>query len=731
MQNAAPQPAQRGGPNQAAVNQAAANDPLLARLIGQRQQPQQQGGHGQQPAQAGHVPPIAGVPPPGAAPGAGRPPANAIPGAHVFLAGAADARQVVVQPAPDIPLREPRRFEGFYLMPNAYAQWGGGALLPRDPTQPAFAPQVPQPTAQRTSQLPYGPGAFTLPQPYSPNLQSSDPSRGTEANINLPPTPVAQSTQSSPSLSWQPVRPPTPRLNVAPDTSNSRRSSISTPSGSSSSSEEEVSALSTSTDKAPAADEDVVDRRRAAMEAALRRRYPSRQGTSRRSTSISLPSPASLGFQERPIASPSKSIFTSDKPQTNGQEAATSNQPRSSVFTASASTSAKATTPTPTTPGTSTPKTSTITNEKQTSSATIVLPGSVPVASPQGVGASVRSLFGGMTGEQYGVRTDAPSFIPLYNNFTPQPAYGPAGPMQAWAHRPSLAGQPTTTQAQTIRANSPYTPQFNTPIVPSQHTVTLPPSRPAAPSVNQIASTPSLPTPSSASRPQPMESYRTPVALPRPPEPEVRLNGEDWNTRFAQQHQARQRQEAQSSAPRGPARSIRPVGASSPLSSSPPSAPNSVGPSGSGPTRPLTPAETLVRDIDEVTRKRISDQLRVLQNVEQMTRRAIAELQSVQGRLFIPPGETTESVNRLSENAPATMTSRESQPPSSAATLDSGTSPSIQPSISTRQGHEQETNEDLLEVRAEDALEDGKDTRTEGSNQKSEEASTELPYYSC
>jgi len=723
MQNAAPQPAQRGGPNQAAVNQAAANDPMLARLIGQRQQQQQQGGHGQQPIQAGHVPPIAGAP----QPGAGRPPANAIPGAHVFLAGAADARQVVVQPAPDIPLREPRRFEGFYLMPNAYAQWGGGALLPRDPTQPAFVPQVPQPAAQRTPQLPYGPGAFTLPQPYASNLQSPDPSRGTEANINLPPTPAAQSIQPSTSLSWQPVRPPTPRLNAAPDTSNSRRSSISTSSGSSSSSEGEVPAPSTSTEKGPAANEDVVERRQAAMEAVLRRRHAGRQGAPRRSASISLPSPASLGFQERPIASPSKSIFTSDKPQTTGQEAATSNQPRSSVFIASSSTSAKAATPTPTTPATSTPSTSTITNEKQTSSATIILPGSVPVASPQSAGASVRSLFGGMTGEQYGVRTDAPSFIPLYNNFTPQPAYGPAGPMQPWAHRPSLAGQPATTQAQTIRANSPYPPQFNIPVVPSQHTVTLPPSRPAAPSVSQITSTSSLPTPS---RPQSMESHRTPVALPRPSEPEVRLNGEDWNTRFAQQHQARQRQEIQPSALRGSVRPTRPVGASSPLSSSPPSAPNGVGPSGSGSNRPLTPAEMLVRDIDEVTRKRISDQLRVLQNVEQMTRRAIVELQSVQGRLFIPPGETAESVNRSFENAPATMTSRESQPPSSATASNSGTSPSIQPSTSTRQGHEREMSGDSLEVRAEEALEDAKETRVEGSNQKSEEAATELPYYS-
>ena len=227
-----------------------------------------------------------------------------------------------------------------------------------------------------------------------------------------------------------------------------------------------------------------------------------------------------------------------------------------------------------------------------------------------------------------------------------------------------------------------------------------------------------------------MESYRTPVAPLRPPESEVRLNGEDRSARFAQQHQARHRHEIHSSALRGSARPSRPVGASSPLSSLP-SAPNGVGPSGSGSNRPLTPAEMLVRDIDEVTKKRISDQLRVLQNVEQMTRRAIAELQSVQGRLFIPPGETVESGNRPNEEIPATAISREPQTASSATGLNSGAPPSIQPPMSTRQGHERATSDDsLVEVGAEEAVEDVKDvkdTGTEGSTQKSEETGSELP----
>lgn len=143
-----------------------------------------------------------------------------------------------------------------------------------------------------------------------------------------------------------------------------------------------------------------------------------------------------------------------------------------------------------------------------------------------------------------------------------------------------------------------------------------------------------------------------------------------------------------------------------------------------------------MRDIDEVTKKRISDQLRVLQNVEQMTRRAIAELQSVQGRLFIPPGETppVESGNRPNEEVPATAISREPQTAlsaSSATGLNSGVPPSIQPPISTRQGHERETSDDsLVEMGAEEAVEDVKDTGTEGSTQKSEEAASELPYYS-
>jgi len=211
-----------------------------------------------------------------------------------------------------------------------------------------------------------------------------------------------------------------------------------------------------------------------------------------------------------------------------------------------------------------------------------------------------------------------------------------------------------------------------------------------------------------------MESYRTPVALARPPESEVRLNGEDWNAWFAQQHQARQRHEVQSSVLRGSARPSRPVGASSPLSSSP-----SAGPSGSPSIRPLTPADIPVRDIDEMTKRRIAEQLRVLKNVEQMTRRAIAELQSVQGRYLIPPGDTAESTTR-------------SQGASSTAGLNSSDPPSIQPPTSTRQGHEREASDDsLVDVGSEEAHVDVKDTGTEGSTQKSEEAATELPYYSC
>lgn len=227
-----------------------------------------------------------------------------------------------------------------------------------------------------------------------------------------------------------------------------------------------------------------------------------------------------------------------------------------------------------------------------------------------------------------------------------------------------------------------------------------------------------------------MESYRTPVAPARPPESETRLNGDEWNARFAQQLQARQRQEMQSTVLRGAVRPPRPVGASSPLSSSP-SAPNGVGPSGSGSGRPFSSAEVVMRDIDEMTKRRVADQLRVLQNVEQMTRRAIAELQSVQGRYLVPPGEPAESITRSSENVPGSTINREAQGTLSATGLNSGIPPSIRPSTSMRQGHEQETSDDsLVHVGAEEAHEDVKDTTgTEGSSQKSEEAATELPYY--
>ena len=69
------------------------------------------------------------------------------------------------------------------------------------------------------------------------------------------------------------------------------------------------------------------------------------------------------------------------------------------------------------------------------------------------------------------------------------------------------------------------------------------------------------------------------------------------------QHQAR---EIYSSALRGSARPSHPVGLPAP-SCHCHLPPNGIGPSGSGSNRPLTPAEMLVQDIDEVMKKRILD----------------------------------------------------------------------------------------------------------------------------
>ncbi|KAG8855911.1 hypothetical protein FRB91_001581, partial [Serendipita sp. 411] len=75
-----------------------------------------------------------------------------------------------IGPAPtDTPahLKEPLKFEGFYLQPNCFVPWTGGPVLLRDPTQPGPQRQ-PVPLQQRQRQYPGPPSTAPTPTIQSP-----------------------------------------------------------------------------------------------------------------------------------------------------------------------------------------------------------------------------------------------------------------------------------------------------------------------------------------------------------------------------------------------------------------------------------------------------------------------------------------------------------------------------------------------------------------------------------
>ncbi|KAG8795579.1 E3 ubiquitin-protein ligase hrd1, partial [Serendipita sp. 399] len=65
-------------------------------------------------------------------------------------------------------MKEPLKFEGFYLQANCFVPWAGGPVLPRDPTQP-FPPQRQPAQLQRHRQYPGPPSASPTPTVQSPS----------------------------------------------------------------------------------------------------------------------------------------------------------------------------------------------------------------------------------------------------------------------------------------------------------------------------------------------------------------------------------------------------------------------------------------------------------------------------------------------------------------------------------------------------------------------------------
>lgn len=104
-------------------------------------------------------------------------------------------------------VREPLRFEGFYLQPGAFVPWVGGQLLPRDPTQPNYplARGFQQQQAQQQQQQ----------RPRHTPAPSANIGLANSVPVSAAPTPPTVtsppplSAATSTSFVWPPVHTPT------------------------------------------------------------------------------------------------------------------------------------------------------------------------------------------------------------------------------------------------------------------------------------------------------------------------------------------------------------------------------------------------------------------------------------------------------------------------------------------------------------------------------------------
>ncbi|CAG7853977.1 SubName: Full=Related to HRD1-involved in degradation of Hmg2p {ECO:0000313/EMBL:CCA67181.1} [Serendipita indica DSM 11827] len=170
------------------------------------------------------------------------------------------------------PLREPLRFEGFFLMPGAFIPWLGGPILVRDPTAPLPPPARPNAGPQQRTRppnvAPSNLGASVTTAPSTPS-HTATPSTSTVFNIGTP-SQLAASNAPAPSTEGS---------------SSTTKSSVSEDDDTSS--ESSTSEVGTS----------IEERRRIAAEAALRRNQAI--------NSRGLPStPSTPTPTQRPAASP-------------------------------------------------------------------------------------------------------------------------------------------------------------------------------------------------------------------------------------------------------------------------------------------------------------------------------------------------------------------------------------------------------------------------------------------
>jgi hypothetical protein len=354
------------------------------------------GGQGAVPGMAGNIPGDAARQPP--QPPAGIPENQPRPTAGNIGRQPNEANQAQ--------MREPLRFEGFYLQAGSFVPWIGGPLLPRDPTQGyqplarqvLSAQQQQQQNRQRQPIPPTSVGINDLSMPMRPPT-STNPASPT---VQAPPTLFTTAA---------PLQ-PTPTTTIPPPTTTSD-----TPQNDAKNSvaDDEVTSSDSSSSDGEVA-ESIAKRRQMMLDAALQRQ--SRQS----------PAPPSSGIFGIPP------IQLSSTTPLSGH---TSRPPSKSSFEQFFA----------------------IPN-KNTSEARPTVP--YDLSNPDKSGTNLPRQMS----SQYSIRYDAPSFIPLFHTFHLQ-HYGPAaGPSKQWPMQQTFTSARTAPLTPSIAPINLAQPQPN----PSQQT---------------------------------------------------------------------------------------------------------------------------------------------------------------------------------------------------------------------------------------------------------------------
>ena len=298
-------------------------------------------------------------------------------------------------------VREPLRFEGFYLQAGAFVPWVGGPLLARDPTQPNVPhrhPPVPQRSRHSTA----------------PPTQMPAPPTSAPPSVALQSPPVASAASTTP-FTWPPTTstPPasSPQLVEKPPTDEKPKAVEDD--------DDDDTTSNSSTEVVLSAEE----RRRTISEAALRRTLngPYQSLSSRTGGS---------GTPVVPLTSSATPLPT----------------PTTAPLLSQSSTAAADASPM-----------RTLTEREKAYGKYFVMPTEAPgipadgsqLAKPMGFLASRQSIATAPLTGEYNVRQDAPSFVPLFHSFHLPHYSATVGPSRPWPlQKPGAVTQTLTLPGQ-------------------------------------------------------------------------------------------------------------------------------------------------------------------------------------------------------------------------------------------------------------------------------------------